>query len=86
MTILTFEELKEKTKDAQTDKDGKLVQLYASNVDEQHAYIEAAKAKGYTVLYSSTLQLLVTFYKSSRQAKKISALQESMLTKSINLL
>ena len=47
---LTFEELKEKTKDLQTDKDGKLVQLYASNVDEQHAYIEAAKAKGYTVL------------------------------------
>ena len=47
---LTFEELKEKTKDAQTDKDGKLIQLYASNVDEQHAYIEAAKAKGYTVL------------------------------------
>ena len=47
---LTFEELKEKTKDAQTDKDGKLVQLYASNVDEQHAYIEAAKAKGFTVL------------------------------------
>ena len=47
---LTLEELKEKTKDAQTDKDGKLVQLYASNIDEQHAYIEAAKAKGYTVL------------------------------------
>ncbi|MEC7085596.1 MAG: molecular chaperone HtpG, partial [Bacteroidota bacterium] len=46
----TFEELKEQTKDAQTDKDGKLVQLYASNVDEQHAYIEVAKAKGYTVL------------------------------------
>ena len=47
---LTFEELKEKTKDLQTDKDEKLVQLYASNDDEQHAYIEAAKAKGYTVL------------------------------------
>jgi len=46
----TFEELKEQTKDAQTDKDGKIVQLYASNIDEQHAYIEAAKAKGYTVL------------------------------------
>lgn len=46
----TFEELKEQTKDAQTDKDGKLVQLYASNIDEQHAYIEAAKAKGFTVL------------------------------------
>ncbi len=47
---LTFEELKEQTKDAQTDKDGKLVQLYASNEDDQHAYIEAAKAKGYTVI------------------------------------
>ena len=46
----TFEELNEQTKDVQTDKDGKLVQLYASNKDEQHAYIEAAKAKGYTVL------------------------------------
>ena len=46
----TFEELKEQTKDAQTDKDGKLVQLYASDVDEQHAYVETAKAKGYTVL------------------------------------
>ena len=46
----TFEELKEKTKDVQTDKDGKLVQLYASNVDDQHAYIEAAKTNGYTVL------------------------------------
>ena len=49
-TYLTLDELKEQTKDAQTDKDGKLVQLYAANIDEQHAYIEAAKAKGYTVL------------------------------------
>jgi molecular chaperone HtpG len=49
-TYLTLDELKEQTKDAQTDKDGKLIQLYAANADEQHAYIEAAKAKGYTVL------------------------------------
>ena len=48
--FFTFEELKEKIKDAQTDKDDKLVVLYASNVEEQHAYIEAAKAKGYEVL------------------------------------
>ena len=46
----TFEELKEATKDAQTDKDDKLVILYASNVEEQHAYIEAAKEKGYQVV------------------------------------
>lgn len=49
-TYLTFEELKEKIKDAQTDKDEKLVILYASNEEEQHSYIEAAKEKGYEVL------------------------------------
>ena len=46
----TLEELKEATKDAQTDKDDKLVILYASNVEEQHAYIEAAREKGYQVV------------------------------------
>ena len=46
----TLEELKEATKDAQTDKDDKLVILYASNVEEQHAYIKAAKEKGYQVV------------------------------------
>src|SRR5690606_403806 len=46
----TLDELKEKLKDAQTDKDGKLVVLYAGNKDAQHSYIDAAKAKGYEVL------------------------------------
>jgi molecular chaperone HtpG len=46
----TFEELKEKTSALQTDKDGKLVILYASDKEAQHSYIEAAKAKGYEVL------------------------------------
>jgi molecular chaperone HtpG len=46
----TYEELEVKIKDAHTDKDGKLVLLYASNLEEQHSYIEAAKEKGYTVL------------------------------------
>ncbi len=49
-TYFTFEELKEKIKDNQTDKDDKLVILYASNKDGQHSYIEAAKEKGYEVL------------------------------------
>ncbi|MEM0519359.1 molecular chaperone HtpG [Aequorivita flava] len=49
-TYFTFSELKEKIKDAQTDKDGNLVILYASNKEEQHSYIEAAKEKGYEVL------------------------------------
>ncbi|MDR2223014.1 MAG: molecular chaperone HtpG [Flavobacteriaceae bacterium] len=46
----TLEELKEATKDNQTDKDGNLVILYASNKDAQHSYIAAAKEKGYQVL------------------------------------
>ncbi|KFF18201.1 molecular chaperone HtpG [Flavobacterium hydatis] len=46
----TLEELKEKLKENQTDKDGKLVVLYAGNKDAQHSYIETAKEKGYEVL------------------------------------
>ncbi|RXJ50474.1 molecular chaperone HtpG [Gelidibacter gilvus] len=46
----TYQELFDKIKDNQTDKDGKLVILYASNEDAQHSYTEAAKAKGYEVL------------------------------------
>jgi molecular chaperone HtpG len=49
-TYFTYEELINKIKDNQTDKDGKTVILYASNKDEQHSYIESAKDKGYEVL------------------------------------
>ena len=48
--FFTLEELKENLKETQTDKDGKLVILYAGNKDAQHAYIDSAKAKGYEVL------------------------------------
>ncbi|MCH7785506.1 MAG: molecular chaperone HtpG [Bacteroidetes bacterium] len=50
-TYFTFEELRDKIKDVQTDKDDKLVILYASDKEEQHSYIEAAKEKGYEVLF-----------------------------------
>ncbi len=46
----TVEEYREKVKEAQTDKNGNLVLLYASDAEEQHTYISAAKAKGYSVL------------------------------------
>nr|WP_315151129.1 molecular chaperone HtpG [uncultured Flavobacterium sp.] len=46
----TLEELKENLKANQTDKDGKLVVLYAGNQEAQHSYIEIAKEKGYQVL------------------------------------
>lgn len=46
----TLEELKENLKEKQTDKDGKLVVLYAGNKEAQHSYIEIAKERGYEVL------------------------------------
>jgi molecular chaperone HtpG len=46
----TFEELQKKIKDNHTDKDDKLVILYASNKEAQHSYIETAKARGFEVL------------------------------------
>jgi molecular chaperone HtpG len=46
----TFDEYKQLIQDNQTDKDGQLIYLYASDKDAQHAYVEAAKAKGYDVL------------------------------------
>jgi len=48
--FFTIEELKESIKSQHTDKDDKLVILYASHIEEQHSYIEQAKSKGYTIL------------------------------------
>lgn len=45
-----WNELEEKIKPNQTDKEGNLVILYATNADEQHGYIQSAKDKGYEVL------------------------------------
>ncbi|MCR9182690.1 MAG: molecular chaperone HtpG [Flavobacteriaceae bacterium] len=49
-TYFTYDELVEKIKDKQTDKDDKLVILYAGDKDAQHAYIASAKEKDYEVL------------------------------------
>lgn len=46
----TFEELKEAIKEKQTDKNGKIVVLYASDKDQQHSYISSAQARGYEVI------------------------------------
>ncbi|MGB2128028.1 MAG: molecular chaperone HtpG [Flavicella sp.] len=48
--FFTIDELKEKAKDAQTDKDGNLVLLYAANKEAQHSYIQEATERGYEVL------------------------------------
>jgi molecular chaperone HtpG len=46
----TFEEYKTLIKDTQTDKNGELVYLYATDKEEQYSYIKAAEDKGYSVL------------------------------------
>jgi molecular chaperone HtpG len=46
----TLAELKETLAPNQTDKNGKLVVLYASNKETQHSYIDIAKEKGYQVV------------------------------------
>ncbi len=46
----TFEEYNEKVKETNKNKDGKVVYLYTTNVEEQHTFIEAAKERGYSVL------------------------------------
>ncbi|MGJ8684657.1 MAG: molecular chaperone HtpG [Nonlabens sp.] len=46
----TWDELIEKVKPAQTDKDDKTVLLYTSNKEAQHSYVTAAVDKGYEVL------------------------------------
>lgn len=51
----TFEEFENLVKPTQTNKDNKVVYLYATNVQEQHAYIDAAKSRGYEVLLMETM-------------------------------
>ena len=49
-TYYTLDNYREKIKALQTDKDKTVCYLYASNAEEEHAYIEKAKEKGYDVL------------------------------------
>ena len=46
----TFEEYKAQVKEAQTDKNGDLIILYAQDADASYAYIQRAKEKGYDIL------------------------------------
>lgn len=48
--FFTYDEYRDLIKEAQTDKEGNVIYLYATDKDEQYSYIESAKAKGYSVL------------------------------------
>ncbi|NUM51488.1 MAG: molecular chaperone HtpG [Flavobacteriales bacterium] len=51
---LSFAEYKEKVKPLQTDKDKKIIFLYANHTEDQHSYIQIANEKGYNVLVMDT--------------------------------
>jgi molecular chaperone HtpG len=68
----TLAELKEKLAAVQTDKDDKLVLLYASNKEEQHSYIAAAKDKGYEVLLLDSPIISHLIQKMETSQEKIS--------------
>jgi molecular chaperone HtpG len=53
--FFTIEEYKDHIKTNQTDKDGKVVHLYATQLEEQHAFIEAARERAYDVLVFDTV-------------------------------
>ena len=46
----TLDEYQKLIKENQTDKEGNLVYLYTTSIDDQYSYIHAAKDKGYSVL------------------------------------
>ena len=84
----TYEEYKTLIKDQQTDKDGTLVYLYANDKDEQYTYIEAAKAKGYSVLMfdgqldNATLGLFEQKFEKSRFTRVDSDIIDRLIQKS----
>jgi len=52
--FLTFEELSKEIEKKQANKDKKVVCLYTNNIEDQHAYIQGATDKGYTVILMDT--------------------------------
>jgi len=83
----TFEEYKTLISSNQTDKDGNLIYLYASNKDEQFSYINAAKDKGYdVVLFDGQLDvhmagLLEQKFEKSRFVRVDSDIADNLIKK-----
>ena len=83
----SFEDYKKAIEGEQTDKDNKVVFLYATDVDSQYSFIEAAKAKGYDVLLmdchldSHFVQLLENKIENSRFARVDSDTVDNLIIK-----
>ena len=83
----TLDEYKTLIKDNQTDKDGTLVYLYATDRNDQYDYIDAANSKGYSVLFMDgqldipTVQMLEEKLKKSRFTRVDSDLTDNLIRK-----
>ena len=83
----SIEDYKKEIEEGQTDKDKKVVFLYATDVESQYSFIEAAKAKGYDVLLldcqldSHFVNLLETKVENSRFARVDSDSIENLIPK-----
>ena len=83
----TYSEYQTLIKDNQTDKDGQLVYLYATDKEEQYSYIEAAKEKGYSVLMMDgeldvpTASMLEQKFEKSRFTRVDSDIVERLIAK-----
>ena len=83
----TFEEYKTLITSKQTDKDGNLIYLYANDKDEQYTYIEAAKAKGYSVLMmdgqldTSTVSMFEQKFEKTRFTRVDADILERLIVK-----
>ena len=83
----SIEDYKTAISGAQTDKDGKVVFLYATDVDAQYSFIEAAKNKGYDVLLmdcqldSHFVQLLEGKIENARFARVDSDTVDNLIPK-----
>ena len=83
----SIEDYKTAISGGQTDKDGKVVFLYATDVDAQYSFIEAAKNKGYDVLLmdcqldSHFVQLLESKIENARFARVDSDTVDNLIPK-----
>ena len=83
--FFTFDELKEKISKSQTDKDGNIIILYASNVNDQHSYIQSAKDKGYEILLldSPIISHLIQKLETSNEKLKFTRVDADVVDKLI---
>ena len=83
--FFTFNELKEKISKSQTDKDGNIIILYASNVNDQHSYIQSAKDKGYEILLldSPIISHLIQKLETSNEKLKFTRVDADVVDKLI---